>query len=163
MLDRLRFSTLQSGLVLFWAIWLSIVTLTNAFDALRQLGILPQDFTFASYNFSLVKDTVGAHGVSTRVAAVLFAGVLAWEFLASVLLWRGWLAMWHGRQGTAVEVTQGFAVSLGLWAAFLIATEVTVNYATAPTHKMTLIAQLASLLVIRLREVESEEPPLPGA
>ena len=152
MLARLRFSTLQSGLVLFWAIWLSLVTLTNVFDALKQLGIISEGFTFASYNFDMVKETVGAHGVPTAGAAVLFAGVIAWQFLASLLLWRGWLAMWRGRPGTTEEVTQAFVVSIALWGAFLIATELTVNYATAGTHKTTLIAQLASLLIIRSRE-----------
>src|SRR5690606_1876461 len=79
MLTRLRLSTLQAGLVLFWAIWLSLITLTNLADALRQLGALPDDFTFASYNFDLVKQTVGAHGAPGTVAAVLFAGVILWE------------------------------------------------------------------------------------
>ena len=69
---------------------------------------------------------------------------------------RRWRAMQRGRPGTAVEVTQAFAVSLGLWAAFLIATEITVNYTTAGTHKSTLIAQLATLLVVRASGVDDE-------
>ena len=156
MLERLRLSTLQSGLVLFWALWLSLVTLTNTFDALRQLGLLPEAFTFASYNFDLVRETVGAHGIGTPLAVLLFAGVLVWELLASLLLWRAWAAMLHGAHGTAAEVTQAFVLSLALWAAFLIATEMTVNYVTAGTHKSTLIAQLATLLVIRSRLAPGE-------
>ena len=135
MLERLRYSTLQSGLVLFWAIWLSIATITNACDALKQLGLLPERFSFASYNFKLVVETVGAHGIPASAAAVLFAGVLAWELLASVLLWRAWSVMRRGEPGTAAEVTQAFAASLALWAAFLIATELTVNYAAEGTRR----------------------------
>jgi hypothetical protein len=149
MLAKLRFSTLQTGLVLFWAIWLTLVTATNTCDGLKQLGVLPADFTLASYNFDLVRKTVGAHGVPAVIAAVLFAGVIVWEMLASGLFWRAWLALLRGRPGTADEITQAFAVSLALWAVFLIATEATVNYSTAGTHKSTLIAQLASLIVIR--------------
>jgi hypothetical protein len=149
MLVKLGFRTIQTGLVLFWAIWLTLVTATNVFDGLRQLGVLPEGFTLASYNFDLVVETVGAHGVPMGAAAVLFAGVIVWEALGSVLFWRGWRAMSSGRDGRAAEVTQAFAVSLALWAAFLIATELTVNYVTAGTHKTTLIAQLASLLVVR--------------
>jgi hypothetical protein len=67
-----------------------------------------------------------------------------------------WLAMHGGAPGTAPEVTPAFAVSLAVWAAFRIATEVTVNYATAATHKATLIAQLTSLIVIRAHHRERE-------
>jgi hypothetical protein len=150
-LTKLRFSTIQTGLVLFWAIWLTLVTLTNFADALRQLDVLPSDFKLASYNFDLVKKTVGAHGIPTSVAGVLFAGVILWEFLGSLLFWRAWRVMLHDGNGAAEEVAQAFAVSLALWAAFLIATEATVSYETAATHKTTLIAQLASLLVVRAR------------
>lgn len=157
MLPTFRFSTLQSGLVLFWAIWLSIVTSTNIFDAMNQFGLLPDDFTMASYNFALVVETVGAHGVPRTVAAVLFAGVLVWELLGSVLFWRAWGVMRRGGPGTASEVTQAFTVSLALWAAFLITTELTVNYVTAGTHKSTLIAQLATLIVVRSQDDRPSE------
>ncbi|MGE0451346.1 MAG: hypothetical protein AB7Q29_17365 [Vicinamibacterales bacterium] len=150
MFARLRFETLQSGLVLFWAIWLTLVALTNLLDGVRHVGLLPNDFSFASYNFDLVTKTVGTQGVPPAVAAVLFAGVVVWELIASALFWRAWAAMRRGRSGTAAEVTEAFVVSLALWASFLIATEATVSYATAATHKETLIAQLATLLVVRL-------------
>lgn len=167
MLRKLTFSALQSGLVLFWAIWLSIVTMTNIFDVLDQFGLLPEGFTMASYNFDLVVQTVGAHGVPIAVAAILFAGALTWEFLGSVLLWRAWNAMRKGAPGTSIEVTKAFTINLALWATFLIATELTVNYVTAGTHKTTLIAQLATLLVVRsassaandAERVENPGPP----
>ena len=156
MLATLRFASIQIGLVLFWAIWLTVVTTTNILDVMKQLGALPARFTVVSYNFELIEKTVGAHGIPTAVAALLFAGAIAWELLASVLLWRAWLTMHRGAAGTAPEVTQAFAVSLALWAAFLIATEMTVNYATAGTHKATLTAQLVSLIVIRAQHRPGE-------
>ena len=149
MLAKLRFSTVQTGLVLFWAIWFTFATTTNIFDALKQLGILPKGFSLASYNFALVEGTLAAHGIPVIVTAILFAGVILWELLACGLFWRAWLAMRNGAAGSAPEVTQAFFVSLALWAAFLIATEATVNYLTAETHKGTLIAQLATLIVVR--------------
>lgn len=151
MLSPLRYPTLKAGLVLFWALWLTIVTLSNLTDALKVLGILSADFIWASYNYALVRDTVAAHGVPAAGAAVLFAGVLAWETLASILLWRAWNALRRGAPGTAPEVTQAFAVNLALWAAFLVATELFINYDTAGTHKTTLIAQIATLLLLRQR------------
>lgn len=152
MSPRIRFSTLQAGLVFFWAAWLTVVTLSNLTEGLKALGILSPDFGWASYNHGLIRETVAVHGVPGAVAGFLFAGVIAWELLATFLLWRAWYAMRHGASGHAPVVTQAFAVSLGLWCAFLVATEVFINYATAPTHKSTLIAQLATLVVVRLRE-----------
>lgn len=149
MLSKLRYSTLQSGLILFWAVWFTFATATNLFDALKQLGFLPAGFTFASYNFSLVKGTLAAHGIPVSIAAILFAGVILWELLACGLFWRAWMAIRRHADGRAPEVTQAFFVSLALWGAFLIATEATVNYLTAETHKGTLIAQLATLIVVR--------------
>jgi hypothetical protein len=149
MLERLRFSTLQSGLVLFWALWLTLIAMTNVFDALKTMGVLPEGWTLASYNYNLVAQTVGAHGVPATGAAVLFAGAVAWELLAAALLWRAYAALLAGRGGASPEVTQAFVVSLALWAAFLIATEATVSYATAATHKGTLIAQLLTVLLLR--------------
>ena len=156
MLAKLRFSTIQAGLVLFWAIWLSLVTLTNIADAMKQIGALPDDFKLASYNYALVKKAVEAHGVPTTVTIVLFAGIIVWEMLASFLFWRAWGVMRRDGKGAAQEVTHAFAVSLALWAVFLIATEVTVAYETAATHKTTLIAQLASLLVVRAGALPEE-------
>ncbi len=149
MLSSIRFSTLKAGLVLFWAVWLAIVTLTNLTEALRALGFLAPDFAWASYNYALVRDTVGAHGGPATGAAILFAGVLVWEALATVLLLRAWNALRRGAPGTAPEVTQAFAVNLALWCAFLVATELFINYATAGTHKTTLIAQIATLILLR--------------
>ena len=149
MSTRMNFSGIQKGLVLFWAVWLSLVSLTNVCDALKSLDVLPENWTLASYNFDLVRSAVGTHGVPVTVAAVLFAGVIAWEILASALLWRAFAAMLRGQPGTSPAVTQAFFVSLALWAAFLIATEATVDYLTAGTHKATLIAQLVTLIVVR--------------
>lgn len=152
MLTRIRFSTLQAGLVFFWAVWLTVVTLTNLTDAFKALGGLPETFGWASYNYALVRETVAAQGVPTALAGLLFAGVLVWELLAAGLLWRAWNAMRRGAPGTTAAVTQAFAVNLALWCAFLTATELFINYATAATHKSTLIAQLATLLVVRMRQ-----------
>lgn len=165
MLARLGFTTIQKGLVLLWAIWHTLVTATNLFDALKQLGILPDGWTLASYNFELVHQTVAPHGVPVAVSAILFAGVIVWELLASALLWRAYAAMLRGEPGTGPEVTQAFCVGLALWGAMLIATEVTVNYLTAPTHKGTLGLMILSLLVVRSGAGAAVEAPAarPGA
>lgn len=149
MLSRLDYTLLRKGLVLFWAVWLTLVAGTNLADALVQLDVLPAGFTWASYNFGLVEQTLAKHGIGSGFAGILFAGVIAWQVLALALLWRAWAALVRGASGTAPEVLQAFVVSLALFAAFLVATEVFVTYDTATSHKLTFIALIASLFVIR--------------
>jgi hypothetical protein len=48
-------------------------------------------------------------------------------------------------------------VSLGLWAAFLVADEVFIAYPVEATHLRLFIAQLVTLLAV---EVLPEEPPV---
>lgn len=151
MLSRLTYVSLQRGLVLFWATWLTLVAGTNIADALRQVGALPAGFTWASYNYRLIVDTVVNQGAGADFAAILFAGVIVWEVLAVVLLWRAWIALGRGADGTAPEIVQAFLVSIALFAAFLVATEVFVMYETATSHKLTLVAMLVSLVVVRGR------------
>jgi hypothetical protein len=150
MLQRLRFTTIQSGLLLFWALWLSLIAVTNLFDALKQVGALPQWWRLASYNYDLVAQTLGGVGLPAAFAVLLFICAVIWQFASAGLFWRAWSAMRRTGNGDAPEVTQAFVVGLALWAAFLLATEATVSYATAGTHKATLIAQLASLVVVRM-------------
>ena len=49
--------TLKRGLLLFWAIWFSIVSLTNRLDALQALRVLPADSAFASGNWDVILST----------------------------------------------------------------------------------------------------------
>ena len=150
MLARLGFTTLQAGLLLLWALYLACVVATNVTDALKSLGMLPASWTLASGNYGLVATTTSAHGIPPGVAAFLFAGVIAWEALASWMFFRAWATFRRTADGHAPEVTAAFTVSLALWGAFLIVDEMLIAYAYAPAHARILIGQLLSLLVVRV-------------
>jgi hypothetical protein len=149
MLDRLGFTTLQLGLLLLWALFLTLVVLTNVTDALKHLGVLPGWWTLASGNYGMVVTTTSAHGIPGGVAAVLFAGVIAWEGLAAWMFFRAWATFRRTGDGRAPEVTAAFTVSLALWGAFLLTDEALIAYAFAPSHARILIGQLLSLFVVR--------------
>lgn len=141
---------LRRGLVLFWAAWFSLVLATNAADALRALGLVAPAESFASGNFALVRETVSRHGVPAWGAAVLFAGVLAWQGAAAVLLWRAGLDARAFAVRLHPKVATAFGVGIGLWAAFLLADELFLAYAVARTHVGLFSAQLLTLLAIAL-------------
>ena len=146
----LSLATLKRGLLLFWAVWFTIVFLTNLFDALRALGVLGAGWRFASGNWAFLVETTAVYATPDWLRAVLFAGVIVWEGLAAALFWRAFRAG-RGDDGEGRrEVDAAFVVGLALWAAFAIADEVFVAYDVEATHLRLFTAQLVSLLAIRL-------------
>lgn len=136
--------TLKSGILLFWALYFSLVTLTNLLDALRAIGALPQGWTLASGNYALLVKVTAVHGTPTVIAGVLFLGVIAWEALAAGFFWRAWAT--RVRRVTHIAFTLGLA----LWAAFVLADELFVAYTLGPTHLRLFGLQLLCLIGLRL-------------
>ena len=141
---------LKLGLVLFWAAWFSIVLLTNVFSALKAAGRLPPGWKFASPNYALVAKAVSIYGAPPWVSRVLFLGVIAWQLAAAALFWHA-LVVSGGRDVIAMgAVNAAFGAGILLWAAFMIADELTIRYAMEQPHELLFIAQVASLLVVHL-------------
>jgi hypothetical protein len=140
---------LKRGLLLFWALWLSLVCATNALDAAKAAGLLPEWWSLASGNYAFLVQTTARHGTPAWVNAVLFAGVIGWEVLAAALFW---LAGWSFRGGSRGRpaVYAASAAGVSLWATFILAEEVFIAYAVEATHWRLFTAQLATLLAIEL-------------
>jgi len=67
---------LKRLLLLFWAVWLSVVLLSNLADAGKGLGILGDSWPFASGNLKAISDTTAKYGIPDLVNGMLFAGVI---------------------------------------------------------------------------------------
>lgn len=145
---QITIATLKRGLVFFWAAWLSIVFLTNLCELLIQLGLLPESWAFASGNYGFMLATTARYTPPDTLVMVLFVGVVVWEGLAALLLWRAF-GGYRGGHGWPVLVT-AFAVSLALWAAFMLADELLMAYDVEATHMRIFTAQLVTLGVLRL-------------
>jgi hypothetical protein len=135
---------LKRGLVLFWAVWLSLVFVTNLLDGARAIGLLPESWAFASGNYAFLCQTTARYGTPEWVNGLLFGGVICWEGLTAVLFWLAWRT-YPGRL-----LYPAFAAGLSLWAAFVLADEVCVAYVVEGTHWRLFTAQLATLLAIEL-------------
>jgi uncharacterized membrane protein len=141
---------LKRTLLAFWAVWLTVVLATNVLDAGKVVGVLPQDWSFASGNYTFLADTTSRYGTPNWLNGLLFAGVIAWEGVAALLFW---LACWRFRtkpRGSRRPLYAAFSVSLLLWGAFLVADEVFIAYPVAATHLRLFTAQLVTLLAIEL-------------
>ena len=140
---------LKRVLLFFWAVWLSVVFLSNLADALKEIGLLGETCAFASGNFKFLKETTARYGTSDLVNALLFAGVIVWEGVATLLFW--WAAWsFRGEKSGCKALYAAFTASLLLWGAFLIADEVCISYAVESTHLRLFIAHLVTLLAIEL-------------
>jgi hypothetical protein len=141
---------LKLGLLFFWASWFSIVFITNAFSAMKAGGMLPPTWRFASKNFEMVAKAVSIYAPPAWLARLLFLGVLAWQLLAAVLFWYA-VASSGGAGILNLDcVNAAFAAGILLWAAFMIADEITIKYSFEEPHELLFIAQVASLVVMHL-------------
>jgi hypothetical protein len=140
---------LKRLLLLFWAVWLSVVVLTNLADAGKGLGLLGASWAFASGNWKLIQETAARYSIPAAVNAVLFAGVILWEAVAAVLFWRaGW--SFRGRGSARKAVYLAFTTSVLLWGALLVADEVFIAYPLESTHLRLFVAHLVTLLAVEL-------------
>ena len=140
---------LKRGLLLFWAVWLTIVFVTNVLDGCKLLGWLGEGWVFASGNYRFLEETTARYGTPAWLNALLFGGVLAWEGAAALLFWLVWLRFGGQEESRRLRYA-AFTISLGLWSAFAIADELFIAYAVEGTHLRLFTAQLATLLAVEL-------------
>jgi hypothetical protein len=135
--------TLKQGLILFWALWMSVVVVNNLGDGLRVLGLVPPSFPIHSGNYHVMRDVMAKRRAPEWSTMLLFVGVIVWEIIAAYLLWRAVFDV-------SAFALPAFAASLALWAVFMIADEVFVAYEVETTHMRIFTAQLVTLLFILL-------------
>jgi hypothetical protein len=140
--------TLKQGLILFWALWISLVVIHNVFDALKELGILPESWRFVSHNFEGIHELMGKDRMPRGLVGLLFAAVIAWEGFTAYLFWAALLTSTTAID-TGVTIT-AFAANLALWAAFMLADEAFGGYEVETSHMRIFTTQLVTLLFILL-------------
>ncbi len=147
MINFLTFSSLKTGLIFFWALWLSIVFLTNLLEGLKALHILPESWKFASKNYQMIQQATEKYSAPNWLNILLFAGVVLWQLAAALLFWIELFAF--PSQGVPA-VEPAFALNTALWAGFMIADEIFKAYDNQSEHLSIFIASLATILVIVL-------------
>jgi len=146
----LELFALKLAILGFWAAWFAIVALTNAFSALKAFGALPPSWRFASGNYGQVAKAVSVYNAPRWVPMLLFAGVIAWQALASLAFVCAFAASTRMHAPSWPTINLAFATGIALWAAFMIADELTFKYAYEQSHELLFVAQLASLVAMYL-------------
>lgn len=138
---------IKSGMLLMWALWMTLVTVYNLLDALKTLRVMPTR-TVSSSNFALLVRTTRVYRTPRWLVWTLFWGVIVWEALASGLLWA---ALLGGGLGLA---SAALGVSLLLWAGFILANQFFMTWLTEPAavaaHRSLFNMTALSLLLLYL-------------
>ncbi|WP_425144976.1 hypothetical protein [Deinococcus sp.] len=138
---------IKTGVLLMWALWMSVVTVYNVIEAFKHLGLLAERWKSSS-NFTLLVSTTRLYATPVWMVWIMFGGVIAWELLASGLLW--W-AVLGGGLGVA---SAALGVSLLLWGGFILANQVFMTFLTEPgavtAHRSLFSMTGISLLLLYL-------------
>ncbi|WP_128545976.1 hypothetical protein [Larkinella soli] len=143
---------LRAGLLLFWSLYFTSVFLSNSGDALKAAGLLPDDWLFVSGNYELVRKVVGIYRPPGWLAGLMFAGVIGWQAAGLALFWQAFLLTLRRATEYRVAIHRAFALTIGLWAAFILADEFFLAYemgGLSATHYNLLIAEVVMFILIR--------------
>ncbi len=143
----LNVTFLKQGILLLWALWLSMVTVMNGIEALKAAKILPESVK-ASSNWTLMLGVTAVYKTPIWINGVLFAGVILWEVVATFYLWA---AFFTGNLETAITA---LIICIALWGAFILVNQFFLVFnnepAIATVHRDLFVAFLVSLMAIRL-------------
>jgi hypothetical protein len=132
---------LKRLLVVFWAMYFSLVAVTNLVDLLGQFSALHWTF-LNSMNFSYIRSVVKVYHVGAVPTKVLLTGALIVEATGAALFWRAAV------ERRARAALQALCFGALVWIAFIFMTEFFVAYAAEPPFRELLTLTIASAVFI---------------
>ncbi len=140
---------LKKIILLIWALWFSIVSLTNICDALRSLGVIPEWFRFVSGNFQYISAVTAIYLFPYWLNAILFLVVIILEVSTSFLFFKAFLNVTVNNENFIVPP---FIFSLIIFGGFMVMDEIFVAYDRMgnieTTHLGILVGLLASYIAV---------------
>ncbi len=137
---------LKRLLLAFWAMYFSMVAVTNTIDLLDEIDALHWTF-LNSQNFDYMRSIVKVYDVGSLPTGLLLAGALAVEVVGAVLFWRALLR--RSSDANAVAL-QAVSWSVLVWIAFTFMTELFVAYTSESPFRELLLLAIGTALVIVL-------------
>jgi hypothetical protein len=149
-MDFTRAAALKRGILLFWALWISVVVAMNVGDVLKAMGILPADWKLASGNYHAIVDVTKVYGTPHWLDMVLLLGVILWEGVAAALFWWARARYRDGHRSRWRAVYLAFSSLLALFGTFILTDELFHAYKVEGDHRGIAVLLLASLLALQL-------------
>jgi len=133
---------IKRGLLLYWALWCSVIFATHAIFELKAFGLIRfADLPLLSSSTAIYGAAAGEHGVWS-------IGVVVWEGAAAVVFWIA-LRKFRGRKSSqTAALAAPFALAFSLFAVFVIADHLFLNSAYQAMHLRIMAALSVSFLVV---------------
>jgi hypothetical protein len=125
---HLRRPSFIGVLIGIWAVWFSLVALSNVFDGLKAMGLLGEHWRFASGNFAAIEQVTSIYKLPRFVNGLLYLAVIVVEIGIANLLWRS-----LGRRDPKTREA-AFTLAVALFGGFLLADELFVAWPTGLAH-----------------------------
>lgn len=138
------------GCLLFWAGWFLLACLTNFFDFLYVLQLLPADWIFRSGNYALLDKALHIYPVSLTFQNTLFICDIFVQGLSAVLFFVATFLFWQQDRAMWRWINFAFALSISLWGVFLLMEEIFIAYSYEAVHRGLFIFELMTLLAIHI-------------
>lgn len=139
---------LTGGIVLFWALWSTLVALTDTVDFFQAINWLPRDWAFTSHNYDLVIKSVSTYGLQhTFLPIVLFFTIVVLAILIALLFWRALFAYPFDKNAYLQKCYTAFLVSFLMEAIFILADELFIQYTFEHGHMDRLGFKLITFIV----------------
>ncbi|MCB0877914.1 MAG: hypothetical protein KDC46_02905 [Thermoleophilia bacterium] len=140
-----------------WAMYFTMISLSNIFDALKAMDVLGNGFDFASGNWSFMQDTVAIYGTPDWLTGILFAGAIVLEVAVAALCWYALGSRLSDSPVASAASRAAVTSALVVWTAFVFMEEIFIAYGVESTHWMLFVASAISFgllyLVDRPREL----------
>ena len=119
---------LKRIILLFWAVYFSIVVASNLGDGLKGLGLLSEGWAFASGNYSMIEQVISIYALPASVAGIFFAFVIIWEALTAFYFFRAFRDPADLQTSNKQKITIAFTFAIVLWILFILSDELFLAY-----------------------------------
>lgn len=149
---------IQHSIVLFWALWTSIVTITDAINLLQKLNLMPEHLKFTSGNYDLVLRNLSIYHLNVfSVAIFLFTVIVLWALIIAVLFWKALFYFKKNAQTYFNTTCFAFAILLAMHFVFILADEILIQYPLEHGHMARTVFIFVSFLTFFFLAKRHEE------
>ncbi|KTD56004.1 hypothetical protein Lsai_2134 [Legionella sainthelensi] len=141
------FRIFAQGIILMWALWISIVFLTDFCNLMVGFDLLPADFPASSHNLDWIHQFLKLYWLDNdRMCLILFSIINLWVMAIAVLYWRAFISYYTCGKYYVYRVMQAFILNMSLFVCFLVTDEIFIQYQAGHSHMNMLLYMFTSLI-----------------